>query len=84
MLNSDEQAKLLKMVHWDELLAFVREIIQGDSDAWGIMLTNTRGKGSVRLNLFKHLQHSNAPTNCKNFNSRDCLQVRRCQIFHDS
>jgi hypothetical protein len=87
MLNSDERAKLPKMVLSDELLAFLGETIQGNPDAWVIMLTTTRGKGSVQLKCIEHLQkHSNLFTN-KNFNSRDCLQAdkwRLCQLFHDS
>ena len=87
MLNSDEQAELLKMVLSDELEVFQGETIQGYPDTWGIMLPTARGKDSVQLKCIEYLKkYSNLFTH-KNFNSRDCLQVdkrRLCQLFHDS
>jgi hypothetical protein len=61
-----QSSKQQKMVLTDDLLTFLGEIIQGDPDSWGIMLTKSRGKGKVRLKSIQHLaKHTNPLTQGK-------------------
>ena len=64
MLSQEDSSKVQKMVLNDDLLIFLGEVIQGDPDAWGIMLDKAkRGKSSVQLKLISYLsKHSNPLT----------------------
>ncbi len=55
MISTDDCSKQQKMVLSDELLCMIGEHIQGDPDAWGIMLTKSRGKGNVQLKFIQHI-----------------------------
>jgi hypothetical protein len=61
--NSDGSAasKTSLMRDSDALLTLVGEIIHGDPDLWGILLTKQHGKGSIQSRFAKHLTQYDHP-----------------------
>ena len=45
----------------DASLTLVGEIIHGDPDSWGILLTNKHGKGVIQARFVKHLTQYDHP-----------------------
>jgi hypothetical protein len=75
MISTDDYSKQQKMVLSDELLCMIGEHIQGDPDAWGIMLTKSRGKGNVQLKFIQHIsKYPNEFLNISHHTSRTQAQ----------